>query len=107
MVIPREKCASLENAIFHIIFASCTSFNALFGFDRARAGYYRVCVPAKEAMHTPCAQQLHELAAQHYSNHCDAPRNTSEGRFHVRMIRTEILQSEFPSSKTCQQESPP
>lgn len=73
-MIPREKHASLENAISHIIFPSYTSFNALFGFVRARAGYYGVCVPAKEATHTLRAQ---ELPVQHDSNYCDVLWHTS------------------------------
>lgn len=77
MVFPREKRASLENAIFHIIFPSYTSFNALFGFARARAGYYGVCVAAREATRAPRAQARRELPVQRYSNSCDAPRHTS------------------------------
>lgn len=100
-VIPREKCASLENAIFHIIFPSYTSFRALLGFAGARAGYYGVCVAAREATHTPRAQGRRELPAQDDSNCCDAARHASQTmRCKVGRIQAEILQFEFPSSKS-------
>lgn len=72
MVTSREKCASLENTIFLIVFPSYTSFNTLFGFARARAGCYGVCVPARQCTHpvlsnymnSPCSSTA--ITAMHH-----------------------------------------